>query len=268
MRRFVEKPLSFFVLTFIYSWFFWIFSIVLSINDFYLLSTIFFFIGGIGPSLIGILLVYFTKPKDEISDFWKRSRNFKDIKIMWYAIILLITFGVNLLSIGLNILFGGDGTNFDVELLGNIFSFLPYLLFLILGVLAEEFGWRGYALDELQEKRTALSSSIIIGGFWALWHLPVFFLEGRYQYSLGIGTLDFWLFFIALIPDSVIYTWIYNNTNRSILSAILYHFATNFFGEIFLSLSGYMQLLRVIILFFIVFIILIISRITKKFDFD
>jgi membrane protease YdiL (CAAX protease family) len=264
MSDFIGKPITFFLLTFLYSWIFWIFSIVLSINNLYLLSTFFFYIGGIGPSLIGILLLYFRKTKEEISNFWKRSRNFVDIKFNWYIIIILFTFGVNLLSIGLSLLIAGYGTTFDIGLLSDVSIFLPYLLFLVLGVLAEEFGWRGYSLDALQEKRSSLSSSLIIGVFWAVWHLPLFFLEGRYQYSLGIGTLDFWLFFIALIPDSIIYTWIYSNTKRSILSAILYHFATNFFGEIFVSLSGYIQLIRVIILFIITIFIILMSKAFKK----
>jgi hypothetical protein len=55
---------------------------------------------------------------------------------------------------------------------------------------------------------------------------------GSYQSGLGVGTHAFWLFMLDLLPVSVLYTWIYNHTRRSTLSAILFHFATNFIGEL------------------------------------
>jgi membrane protease YdiL (CAAX protease family) len=47
------------------------------------------------------------------------------------------------------------------------------LQLLLLGPLAEELCWRGYALDALQEKWGALVSSLVLGFFWPLWHLPL-----------------------------------------------------------------------------------------------
>ncbi|MFX1575475.1 MAG: hypothetical protein ACFFB0_22290 [Promethearchaeota archaeon] len=84
-------------------------------------------------------------------------------------------------------------------------------------------------------------------------------IKDTYQYELGLGSLSFWFFIIAIIPDSIIYTWIFNNNSRSILSAILYHLCTNFLGEIFISLGTRIQFIRIIFLF------LIAMFITKKF---
>jgi membrane protease YdiL (CAAX protease family) len=36
-----------------------------------------------------------------------------------------------------------------------------------------------------------------------------------------------------MVVEAVLYTWIYNNTRRSTLSAILFHFVGNAFGELF-----------------------------------
>ncbi|HKZ83727.1 MAG TPA: hypothetical protein VJ793_08725 [Anaerolineae bacterium] len=38
---------------------------------------------------------------------------------------------------------------------------------------------------------------------------------------------------LGATANSILYTWIYNNTGRSTLSAILFHFMVNFTGELF-----------------------------------
>jgi membrane protease YdiL (CAAX protease family) len=105
---------------------------------------------------------------------------------------------------------------------------LLYAIILLIGVLGEELGWRGYVLDLLQKKWSAFISSLFIGVGWALWHLPLFFMSGSYQNKLEIGGFSFWIFMADLLPISIIMTWIYNNTQRSTLSAVLFHFMINF----------------------------------------
>ncbi|MGD2205693.1 MAG: CPBP family intramembrane metalloprotease, partial [Anaerolineae bacterium] len=111
---------------------------------------------------------------------------------------------------------------------------LPFAIFILFfGPVPEELGWRGYALDRLQMKWSALGSSLVLGVVWALWHLPLFFVDGTYQNNLGVGTLSFWIFMLEVIPKSILITWIYNNNRRSTLSAVLLHFTDNFIGELF-----------------------------------
>ncbi|WP_415803443.1 type II CAAX prenyl endopeptidase Rce1 family protein, partial [Bacillus albus] len=49
---------------------------------------------------------------------------------------------------------------------------------IVSGPLGEELGWRGFALMELQKKYSPLKSSIIIGFWWGMWHLPIWFTTG------------------------------------------------------------------------------------------
>jgi membrane protease YdiL (CAAX protease family) len=111
---------------------------------------------------------------------------------------------------------------------------VPTIVFrLFFGPIPEEPGWRGYALDGLQARMNALSASLILGIVWSLWHL-VFFIEGTWQAEqVGLGTQRFWLFMLSIVIESSLYTWIYSNTKQSTLSAILFQFVGNAFGELF-----------------------------------
>ena len=90
--------------------------------------------------------------------------------------------------------------------------------FFILGAVQEEFGWRGYALERLQKQWNPFVSSLVLGGIWAIWHLPLFFIEGT-----GQSKTPFLLFFIGTFSISIIYTWLYNGTGRSLLIVLLFH---------------------------------------------
>ena len=109
-----------------------------------------------------------------------------------------------------------------------ILVILLVLLFTVAQI-TEEFGWRGFALDYLQHKYSALKSSLIVGCFWAIWHLPMFFTNGFGQYD---NNLPFAQFFITLVVISVFITWIQNNTRNSLVPAFLMHSMVNVSGEL------------------------------------
>jgi membrane protease YdiL (CAAX protease family) len=102
------------------------------------------------------------------------------------------------------------------------------------GPAVEEPGWRGYALDGLQARSGGLVATLVVGVAWAAWHLPLYFLAGTWQAeTVGFATPMFWLVMGNILVGSLFYTWIYNNTARSTLAAILFHFSGNAFGELF-----------------------------------
>ena len=120
-----------------------------------------------------------------------------------------------------------------VRLIGNLISravggehypflepnFLPILLLGIIVALQEEFGWRGYVLPRFQAKWNALTSSVILGVLWAPYHL------GNWLLPPGQAPRQdsFWEFSLWIILISIFTTWIFNNTNGSILAAVLFH---------------------------------------------
>lgn len=125
------------------------------------------------------------------------------------------------------VILGTMGQMIVIQLLGYAFDpalFLTRLMMLltllILGPLSEELGWRGYALDRLQTCWNALTSSLILGVIWSMWHLPLFYIIGTSQYLYDISFLGFML---GTTTISVLYSWAYNNTGGSIWSAVFFH---------------------------------------------
>ncbi len=59
---------------------------------------------------------------------------------------------------------------------------------LVVLVLGEELGWRGYALPKLLQRFSPLVASLIIGVLWGLWHQPTFFIAGSPMATTYQGT--------------------------------------------------------------------------------
>lgn len=70
-----------------------------------------------------------------------------------------------------------------------------------------------------------LVASVIVGVIWAVWHLPSFYVTILSQSHCNFGQ-----FVIQEILYSVFYTVQSNNTNHSILAALIMHASINSFG--------------------------------------
>jgi membrane protease YdiL (CAAX protease family) len=92
----------------------------------------------------------------------------------------------------------------------------------------EEFGWRGFALSELQKSFSPLLVSVILGIMHAMWHLPLYF-NGWYQANPSVNDV----FFIMgsrityNIPTTVVMTFFFNRTHGNIWLMILLHVTYN-----------------------------------------
>ena len=179
----------------------------------------------------------------------------------WYMFTFLIVIAGTAGQLTINKLLGNTfpGSLFLAQL-GN---FLPLL---ILGPLSEEIGWRGYALGRLQTRWNGLASSLMIGVVWALWHLPLFFMVGTLQHELGLLFIGFLVGFMA---NSVCYTWLYNNTKKSLWSAILFHWLFTYATQVVSSgvirspLYNWLEYLPYVIMALFVLIIRGPKRLTR-----
>ena len=247
------NPWHFFALALGLSWLFWIPLALLGQEAMKFPFVILMIAGGLGPAAAEIILVFGLGSRYQKKDYWHRVFDVRRISLGWYAVVFLMFPVLNGLATLLSVLMGGPQPSFETaaRLLANPLSIVPYVIFVFFfGPLPEELGWSGYALDGLQSRWNALVSSLIIGVVWALWHLPLFFMKGTFQSEqIGFATFAFWWYILPTLPISILDTWIYNNANRSTLSAVLLHFMVNLSGELFglTEQARFYQILLVII---------------------
>jgi len=120
-------------------------------------------------------------------------------------------------------------------LVGDAITLQPYGVGAVAGALAvglaagaaEEPGWRGVASDAWQRQALPAWAGLGIGAAWALWHLPLAFIDGTYYHALGFGSLAYWLTILTLVNLGVLYLWLANGSGDSILVAVLAHAGFN-----------------------------------------
>lgn len=108
-----------------------------------------------------------------------------------------------------------------------------YVLMLALQMLttgiAEEPGWRDFALPRVQRRFGPLGGTLLLGPLWAGWHLPLFLTT----WSPGPpGIVTIVLFFLTGIGLSVVITWLFNHTRESLPVAMLAHSSNNNFFSV------------------------------------
>ncbi|MFQ3633761.1 type II CAAX prenyl endopeptidase Rce1 family protein [Roseiflexus sp.] len=225
----------FFAVTYAFSWAFWI-PDALAAQGMNVPTGIAAFLASpynpaaFGPLVAAVGLTLFQQGWRGTFALLKRGidADFERIWLMAIMILPMVLFGGGIL---LAILSGATTPDFSV-VRNPAYALVAFFVILVTGgPLQEEFGWRGYALPRLQSRFSALTSSVILGFFWWLWHLPLVFIPGRFM-------TDNFLLFLALSVEmmlaSILFTWVYNNTNGSVLAALLLHAAINWSIWLFL----------------------------------
>lgn len=234
-RDFVRNPWSYFGATFLWTWTLSGLLIFTDLNNTPALGLVVLLLAIIGPGVTGILFTYWTRSPSEIRDYWHRVVDAKRLTWAWLAVATGLPFLLHVLAGGIDGLTGGAGLSWGESAPAFIESPTTQLLALFTLTLIpffEELGWRGYAQDALERKHSALTASLILGCLWSLWHLPASFIPGTYQAGLGVGTREFWLHLGGIVVLSVVVSWIYINTKRSILIMTVFHAMVNLAGEL------------------------------------
>lgn len=190
---------------------------------------------GWGLSVAALIMTGLTLGREAVIALLKRFLIWR-VSARWYLVAFLLFPAVFTSAVLLNASLTRTMPDFSTVYAHQIFGasaslpvfVLPFFLFDLL-TNGEEMGWRGYVLPRLQAKHSALVSSLIVGVIWGFWHLP------KYLGPAASGSFA-WLM-VKVLADGVIYTWLYNNTNGSLLLAAILHTAGNTAG-VFLPMAS------------------------------
>lgn len=174
------------------------------------------------PIIAAILVLALTRGWAGVRDLLASIVRWR-VGLRWYAVALLIPVAITLVAFYLNALLFGGRTPTAADFAGLYALPLVFLsTTLIKGPLTEEPGWRGFLLPRLQSKYTPLVASLLVGVIWASWHLPLLLSDPT-------GQRPPLQFFVLVVAQSVVFTWVYNGTRGSVLLVILMHAMSNSF---------------------------------------
>lgn len=183
-----------------------------------------------GPLVAALILSYLNQGKLGVKHLLRKFK--AKFRTTWLIPIFLLHPAITGTALLLSVLSGEPVPEFEA-LSNPVFVALAFVyIFFLGGPLQEEWGWRGYALDRLQRRWSALVSSLLLGMVWALWHAPLFLIPGTIQ-----SQTPAWGFTVLIISGSILFTWIYNNTGGSILAVMLFHTMNNLSFVVFPTLQ-------------------------------
>ncbi|MEE9379707.1 MAG: type II CAAX endopeptidase family protein [Candidatus Lokiarchaeia archaeon] len=246
---------QFVLITFTFSWLFWIPGLLFSRGLGGNLQThnILVIIGSFGPFIASFSLTYKKRGIRGVISLWRKGWHCEK---KLYLIISLVLIPI-ICGLALFLTSFSEEVKISSFLTGNRMQY-GYLFFEILtifflgGPFQEEFGWRGFALNRLQSKWNALESSIILGSIWSVWHFPLFFIPGTIY-----ANQSFFSFTTSVLALSIFFTWLYNNTNGSILASMLFHTSINATQVLFLQNLSFLGTVYFIILLDVIMVLII-----------
>jgi len=194
-------------------------------------------LGALSSSLAAIVLVAVEGRKGGLRELLGRFLIWR-VGIQWWAIALLFVIIPSVAALYLFHLLGGPPV--DWSGLPPLYTVVPtFIMLTIAAGIGEEFGWRGFLLPRLQTRHNALVSSLIVGVIWAIWHIPLFYIQGTSQSGQSQGGMlpAILGYSVFVIVSSIWFTWVFNNTRGSVLLAAVMHGASN-------TWAGYIDVYR------------------------
>lgn len=256
------SPIKYFSLTFLITWGTWIVAAVISQGGSASLTEgsvmPLMAIGLFGPLFAAVILMIGKNKKDLRRDIISKFTNVSRIRPRYLPLVFFLMPVTIVIAIFLSLLMG---QSIDQLALSPEFSIVEGSIALswIIAFLApalEELGWSGYGIDSLRGHRKLLTSAILFGVIWALWHLPLFFIKGYYHYNLLAENPVYMVnFFVSVIPMTVITNWLYYRNDRSIIVAIAFHAIINVCSEAFCVTNFTKCIVTLVVIVFAVLIV-------------
>lgn len=177
----------------------------------------------LGVGVAAFLVTAVTDGRAGVVDLLRRSFRWR-VPARWYLIALFgVPAATTLLALAI---YGTDALDSPpdgwLHVLGVVLG--VFVLQLILFQLAEEIGWTGFFQERLHDRYSPLKLSAVVAFFWALAHLPDFFVDEGWGLEQAISSLVFLVVeFVLLFFARVLIVWMYLGTGRSILLVVIFH---------------------------------------------
>lgn len=230
---------AFIGISYVFSWAWWLTArlfgnanIVVSFwwyqnhSRFYI-GRVFEWIGILGPSVgLLVMLVFFPTPvpKRQVLQGMMNLR----LKPRFYVFALLAPFVAFFTE---SLIRGLKGT--PTFFIGGPESWcIDVLEYLFLSPFWEEIGWRGFLLPEMESQYGNFAASLWVGLIWGAWHIPLRIYTAPPRSSpIAFVTL----FVIYCVGLSVVLTWLYNSSGKSVIPCVIFHAAINAAGDSFVA---------------------------------
>lgn len=176
----------------------------------------------LGPVTAAFIVTATVSGRDGLRHWSRRLVKFK-VNWRWYAVVLLGVPATILLSTFVLPESWGNARMIPAWVAA---AYLPMLILqFFTTAMAEEPGWRDFALPRLQERFGAVGGTTVLGLLWGGWHLPLFFSEwGGWPNTHWLSPIEF---VACCVPLSLVMTWVFNRTGQSLPIVMILHAGIN-----------------------------------------
>lgn len=227
-----RKLVMFFIITYVWAWILWlpfvlpyfgVYEMTETLESLLMLAVM---LGAFGPMISALILVYNDNGFVGVKKYLKKCLNFR-IKPIYYVVAIILAFGITIAAHYTTNLLGIDvlpNSLIPAEITIPLYLLIvPYTIMLfILGGGQEEFGWRGFAQDPMQERFGVIKASLIIGVLWGFWHAPLWLIEGE-----GHAYYSLIAFVIYATSWSVVIGIMYNVSGKKMVIPWVMHALAN-----------------------------------------
>lgn len=178
-----------------------------------------FNLGQFGPALAAVIMAAVLYGSTGVRDLWARTSRW-NVAPVWYLVVLIVP----MLVVGVSLSIAALSERLSIGPFSPDIAWVALPLFLVYSAifngLAEEPGWRGFALPHVQATNNAYRASWIVGIIWGVWHIPFITYFNRDEPLMMIPSL--FALTAGIVGWTIVNTWIYNAT-RSVWMIILLH---------------------------------------------
>ncbi|AXG82777.1 CPBP family intramembrane metalloprotease [Streptomyces paludis] len=176
----------------------------------------------LGPICSALLITSLTEGRQGLRNWRARMVGFR-VGWHWYLLVMVsVPAALTLATIALT------DTTPVLPAAMILAVYLPGLLIqMITTGLAEEPGWREFAMPRMQNRYGPLVATFIVGVLWGAWHLPLFLTD--WGVAAGMEPLRVAEFLVTALAFSYVMTWVFNRSRESMPLVMLLHTSVNNF---------------------------------------